>query len=217
MKNNHTIKAVLFDFDGVVVRSMEHHFQAWQRAFAVFGINIDPAEFYPLEGQGINQISRQLGEPKGLSSARISEVQNLKNQFFDESFQFEVYPGFTGLIRFLKTRYIPMAVVTGGGRNRVQATIEKYLPGVFDTLVTVDDVARGKPFPDPFLKAAENLGIEPARCLVIENAPLGIRGALAAGMEVIALTSTLPAEFLKQAGHIVSGFEQIQELLIHKI
>ncbi len=217
MMNNNKIKAVLFDFDGVVVRSMEHHFLGWQMAFKHFGFPIRPEEFFPLEGQGIEQISRQLGEPRGLSPAQIEEVQRLKNQFFDQSFQFEMYPGFTGLIAFLKDRYLPLAVVTGGGRTRVQAALEQYLPDVFDTLVTVDDVPRGKPFADPFLKAAHNLGIKPEHCLVIENAPLGIRGAVAAGMEVIAVTTTLGAEFLSQAAHIVSGFDEIRELLLHRV
>ena len=77
----------------------------------------------------------------------------------------------------------------------------------------MDDVERGKPYPDPFLKGAELLGLKPQDCVVIENAPLGIEGALKAGMTVIAVTTTLNAEHLKQAHYIVNDFIEAQKIV----
>ncbi len=76
-------------------------------------------------------------------------------------------------------------------------------------MVTAEDVVNGKPHPEPYLKGAELLGVSPAECLVIEDAPAGIRSAHAGGMKVIALTSTYPASALGEADAVVEKLEQI--------
>jgi sugar-phosphatase len=77
-------------------------------------------------------------------------------------------------------------------------------------MITADDVGRGKPDPEPYLKGAELLGVNPAECLVIEDAPAGIQSAHAAGMKAIALTSTYPASALSEADAVIQRLDQIR-------
>jgi sugar-phosphatase len=77
-------------------------------------------------------------------------------------------------------------------------------------MITADDVAYGKPHPAPYLKGAEMLGVKPAECLVIEDAPVGIQSARSAGMKVIALASSYPASALSEADVVVQRLERIQ-------
>ena len=81
--------------------------------------------------------------------------------------------------------------------------------GLFDVVVSRDDVERTKPAPDLYLRAAADLGVDPARCVVIEDSPAGIASGVAAGMRVIALTTSEPPPRLSQADEIVDGFEAI--------
>ena len=106
-----------------------------------------------------------------------------------------------------------LAIVTGGGRDRVQRLIDEYFRGVFDAVITSDDVQHTKPYPEPYLKAAEKLKVAPANCVVIENAPLGIRSAKRAGMHVIAIETTLDRQFLKEADQITKDMFQVRSAL----
>ena len=90
----------------------------------------------------------------------------------------------------------------------------KSLRKSFPVVVSVQDVAHGKPAPDIFLRAAELLGINPAACCVIEDSAAGVTAARAAGMTAIAITNTLPAEKLTHAHHVVRTYEEIERLLL---
>ena len=101
-------------------------------------------------------------------------------------------------------------VVTSGSRLLASARLRFCGLPVPKVLVTADDVTHGKPHPEPYLKGAESLRFEPKDCLVIEDAPAGIRAARAAGMKVIGLASTYPASKLGEADAVVAGLAQIQ-------
>jgi sugar-phosphatase len=102
------------------------------------------------------------------------------------------------------------AVVTSGRRHLATGRLQWANLPVPRIMVPADEVTRGKPDPEPYLKAAQLLGVDPRECLVIEDAPAGIRAARAAGMKVIALTSTYPASELTEADAIVPALRQIQ-------
>jgi len=208
-----SIKGILFDFDGVVVKSMEQHFAAWQKAFAEKGVRITQDEFFILEGQGIYTISSLLGKQHGLSDEDIDYVRERKLNYYNQFMTIEFYDYFPEMLARLHNKNIPMGIVTGGVRARVTKIVDDYFNGEFSAIVTVDDVKRGKPFPDPFLKGAEMLHLAPAECVVLENAPMGIRAAVDAGMTVIAITTTLPEEKLQQAHHIAHNFREVENIL----
>jgi len=101
-------------------------------------------------------------------------------------------------------------VVTSGGRSLATTRMRRLGVPIPDVLVTADDVRRGKPDPEPYLKGAELLQVKPADCLVVEDAVAGIRAAHAAGMKVIALPSTYPPDELQDADTVVTGLDKIQ-------
>ena len=101
-------------------------------------------------------------------------------------------------------------MVTSGSRLLASARLPFCGLPVPEGLVTSDDVTNGKPHPEPYLKGAERLGFDPAECLVIEDAPAGIQAARAAGMKVIGITSTYPADALVQADAVIARLAQIQ-------
>ncbi|MHB2155396.1 HAD family hydrolase [Calditrichota bacterium GD2] len=206
-------KAVLFDFDGVIVKSMEQHFNAWHQAFLEKGVEIKEDEFFVLEGQGINTIAHHLGKIYGLNRQQVEEVMERKVNYYNQFMTLEFYDHFHELVEHLHRSQVPMGVVTGGNRSRVEKIINEHFDRYFKALVTVDDVERGKPFPDPFLKAAQMLNMAPQNCIVVENAPMGIKGAKRAGMTVVAITTTLKPDYLKQADYIAHDFLEVEEIL----
>ena len=117
-------------------------------------------------------------------------------------------PGAVELVRSIpRGRW---GVVTSGSRLLASARLPFCGLPVPDVLVTSDDVTNGKPHPEPYLKGALGIGFDPAKCLVIEDAPAGIQAARAAGMKVIGITSTYPAEALEQADAVIARLAQIR-------
>lgn len=206
-----SLKGILFDFDGVVVDSMHQHYDAWSNAFREKNITFAKEEFFQLEGQGLNKIVRMLGEPYGLVEQEMLDIIEAKARYYYKSVQIKFYDYFLSMLNNLKDKKIPMAVVTGGNRKRVEKTIEEYLKGYFNALVTIDDVTHGKPHPEPFLKGAEKLNLKPEECIVIENAPLGIKAAKAAGTTVIAVKTTLTDKYLAEADYILDNFKYVEK------
>jgi beta-phosphoglucomutase len=114
---------------------------------------------------------------------------------------------------------VKLALVTGSNEKSVMKVVEEAgLDKAFDAIVTSDDVERGKPYPDPYLKGMEMLGAEKAKSVVVENAPLGIKAAKAAGAGyVIAVTTTLPDEYLTEADDIMPSFVDLEHCLARRL
>jgi len=205
-------KGILFDFDGVVVDSMHQHYDAWSKAFAEKNIFFEKEDFFQLEGQGLPTISKMLGEPHGLAEEDILDIIK-KVRYYYMFDQIKFYDYFLTMISNLKNNNIPMAVVTGGQKERVAVILEEYFSGVFKNVVTIDDVKNGKPHPEPFVKGAEMLGLGPKECIVVENAPLGIASAKNAGCKVLAIKTTLPDMYLRKADFILNTFQEVEEKL----
>ncbi len=203
------VRAVLFDFDGVLIRSLEDHHRSWNEAFGEFGVEITWEEFAPLEGQSLYAISEQLGNSHGLSIGEARRAAFRKNQIYLETAHPRLYEGATELLEFLRSRGLPMALVTGAHRDRLDRSVDAEFRRYFGSIVTADDVHRTKPDPEPFLRAAADLNVPAAACLVVENAPLGLRAARRAGMTCVAVTTTLPAAQLGEADRIVAGLSDV--------
>src|ERR1043166_571500 len=125
-----------------------------------------------------------------------------------------VFQGLPELVKKLAGRY-RLAVASGSERAVVEEVISiSNLRRFFAAVVTSADVTRGKPAPDIFLRAAELLALTPVECWVIEDSKPGVAAGLAAGMRVIAITNTHPAEDLGAATHVVSNYGQIETLLL---
>ena len=200
------LRAVLFDMDGVLYNSMPSHAKAWHRAMAYFGYDLPEQEAYMHEGRTgastINIVSRrQRGVEE--SEERIQEIYRVKSQFFNEYPPAEPMPGALELLRKLQAQGLKILIVTGSGQASLLDRLNHHFPGVFcrELMVTAFDVQRGKPDPEPYLMGLQKGGLRAEECVVVENAPLGVRAAKAAGIFTIAVnTGPLPDEALINEG-----------------
>lgn len=200
------LRAVLFDMDGVLYNSMPSHAKAWHRAMAHFGYDLPEQEAYMHEGRTgastINIVSRrQRGVEE--SEERIQEIYRVKSQFFNEYPPAEPMPGALKLLRKLQAQGLKILIVTGSGQASLLDRLNHHFPGVFcrELMVTAFDVQRGKPDPEPYLMGLQKGGLRAEECVVVENAPLGVRAAKAAGIFTIAVnTGPLPDEALINEG-----------------
>ena len=200
------LRAVLFDMDGVLYNSMPSHAKAWHRAMAHFGYDLPEQEAYMHEGRTgastINIVSRrQRGVEE--SEERIQEIYRVKSQFFNEYPPAEPMPGALELLHKLQAQGLKILIVTGSGQASLLDRLNHHFPGVFcrELMVTAFDVKRGKPDPEPYLMGLQKGGLRAEECVVVENAPLGVRAAKAAGLFTIAVnTGPLPDEALINEG-----------------
>lgn len=199
-QNNIRLKAILFDFDGVLIKSMEDHFEGWRRALEEYGIDMAPEELYVREGAAVEELANQFTRKFNLPFDEASNIVEKKRRYYDEIKNVELYPDLLDTLNWAQERDLKLGVVSGGRRKRVYQDLEDFgIAEFFSAVVTVDDVFFTKPAPEPYLRAAEALKVQPEECVVVENAPFGIRSAKAANMRCIAITSTLSPMFLKEA------------------
>lgn len=193
---------VLFDMDGVLYDSMPHHVQAWSRTFADFGMHMDPLEVYMNEGcTGSYTISKVSLEQRGreATSQEIEDIYAHKAEIFRTLPEVGIMPGALELMANVRESGRKILIVTGSGQKNLITRVIRDFDGfiVRERMVTAFDVKRGKPFPDPYLKGLEIAGTGADRAVIVENAPLGIRAGVAAGIDVIAVnTGPLPDSVL---------------------
>lgn len=197
-------RALLFDMDGVVVDSMPMHLRTWQETLAPLGLEPAAEDLYPLEGMTSEEIAQGLMQRlrgKRCSEEEAHRLAEHKRELFRRAFAPRLVAGMGPLLHDVQGRGYRLGLVTGSARRVADQTLGPTgMAGLFETMVTGDQVRQGKPAPEPYRTAAGRLGLPPDRCLVVENAPLGIEAARAAGMRCVALQTTLPAERLAAAG-----------------
>jgi HAD superfamily hydrolase (TIGR01509 family) len=175
-------KAYLFDCDGTIVDSMPLHYLAWRTVLAEHGCEFGEDLFYAWGGMPTAEIVATLNARQGLRMV-VEEVCERK-----ESLYYELLPELKAVPEVLEHieqahGRIPFAVVSGGTRDSVVRSLTALgLMERFETLVCAGEYVKGKPHPEPFLLAAERLGVQADHCLVFEDTEMGIAAAKAAGM-----------------------------------
>jgi beta-phosphoglucomutase len=208
------MQAVLFDFDGVVIRSMEEHFEGWRRALAEYDIDMSPEELYVLEGSGMEELANQFTRKFNLPHQEASNIIERKKFYYQQLKTAELYSHLGEVLDWVGEKGLKTALVTGECRELVVATLEKFgLMDRFQVIITADDVMFTKPSPEGYTLAAELLDVTPKDCVVIENAPRGIMSAKQAGMTCIAITSTLSRMYLKDADVIADDLTEVLTIL----
>ena len=205
------IHSVIFDMDGVLVDSNAGHFEAFKRVGDSLGVPFSREMLTRTFGMHNNQIF-PLWLGGELSQENISELALQKESIYREivGSTLTAIPGAVNLVAELHAVGIPLAVGSSGPRANVELAVNTLrLAPYFSALITGDDVVHGKPAPDVFLKAAAQLNMDPKNCLVIEDAPQGVEAALAAGMKVIAITTSKPREALRAAHLIIDSFAEL--------
>jgi|LauGreDrversion4_2_1035121.scaffolds.fasta_scaffold11665_3 beta-phosphoglucomutase len=207
-------KAVLFDFDGVIGKTMEDSCRAWDEACSEFGLSFDPEEFYLCEGMKSSEYAGRLVKRHGRDAAEAEKLVARKNEIYSSNNQFSFYVGIESLVERLRDDGIKVGVVSGGSRRRLLSGRSGDLLKRCDTVVTGDELEQGKPSPEGYMRAAHELKVSPADCLVIENAPLGIESAKNAGMRCIGVCSTLSSNHLREADEVVTDHAELVRLFI---
>jgi beta-phosphoglucomutase len=206
-------EGILFDFDGVILDSMKYHYRAWRQALSHYVVDVDEHYFYMQEGQGISGVGKSLLKETELDKNTFQKIIEEKKHYFNHIFRVEFYDGFFDFLDFIAKERIKLGIVTGGLRERIIPFVNKYVTGYFEAIITADDVNHTKPHPEPYLTGAKKLSLDPAQCLVIENAPMGITSAKNAGMAVIAIETTLDKKYLKDADYCVASFSEMKQLM----
>jgi HAD superfamily hydrolase (TIGR01509 family) len=193
--------AVLFDLDGVLVLSAPAHHFAFAQILAREGRSFGMEDFHRI---GLGRARREvlLSLLPGLIEPRLSELMAEKERLTREyiaAHGLPAVPGALALVRALRARGLPVAVATA---SRAADLLLGAIGAadLFDAVVGGEEVAQPKPDPACYLRAAALLGVDPVRCLVVEDSVIGVRAGKAAGARVLGVTTTASVEALRVAG-----------------
>lgn len=208
-------EALLFDLDGTLVDSMPLHQRAWVRWFASVGepLDEDPRFFATTAGRSNAEILAEMYPAK--SAAEIAAMADAKEALYRaEAVQhLQAVAGAIGLLQRARAQGLKLAVCTAAPTANISVAFERFgLGELVDTVTSPADGLRGKPHPDIFAEAARRLGAPPERCLVFEDAPLGIEAARRAGMAAVALTTTLDAAAFSAYPNLVTAVRDFDAL-----
>jgi len=185
--------AIIFDVDGVLVDSYNAHYQSWQRLCRERGLEMTQGQFIATFGRTSREIIKELWPDQITTEAAVADHDDRKEELYRELLarDFPTLDGAVELIDELNEAGFLLAVGSSGPPENVGLVLDALdRRDVFGGVVTGDDVTRGKPDPQVFLLGAERIGASPANCVVIEDAPVGVTAAHAAGMKCVAVVST---------------------------
>lgn len=215
------IRAILFDFDGVLADSERLQYEALRQALNELGMNLIWEDYLKI-GVGLpdRETVRLALRLNGIEDDELAEkVLDRKTCLYDVWLpdRLPLPEGMGNVVRALSQRFI-LAIASGAFKHQIEAVLTREgLRDCFAVIVSHDDYQRGKPDPTPFLLALERLNafvtppLRSHECLVVEDAPVGIQAARAAGMRCIAITTYFPEEALQDADVVVS---QLKDLLL---
>ncbi|MBI3494107.1 MAG: HAD family phosphatase [Acidobacteria bacterium] len=205
-------QGILFDFDGTLARTMEDNLEAWRAVTRPHGIELSPDDYFPYEGLPMAEIAARFFGARKLTVPDVPALLKSKDEWYLAHHRFALYPGVEEFVDRCAHLQIRMGIVTAGLRDRIVSPVPKGFLEKFTALVTGDMTSRGKPHPDPYLRGAQELGLPPDACIVVENAPLGIQAAKSAAAYCVAVCSTLARGYLSEADAIVERFEDMSAL-----
>ena len=197
-------RPVVFDCDGVLIDSEDLSWSAWRRCAEIHGIELSDEDVKDLTGRRAIDIYGVLADRGSLPPAEqfLASLEAMTRSLFEESLT--TFEDAEDTAEHLRRIGFRLAVASSSSRVRLEMSLKVTgLAGLFEAVVSGDDVEHGKPSPDIYLAAAESLGAEPSVCTAVEDAPAGIESAAAAGMRVVAVDRGLfPATDLGGA-HLV--------------
>jgi HAD superfamily hydrolase (TIGR01509 family) len=202
---------VLFDWDGVIIDSSSQHERSWELLAAEEGLTLPEGHFRSGFGKKNEVIIPALGWTQ--DSGEVRRLADRKEELYRELVATEgvfVLPGARELLSSLKKEGIPRAVGSSTPRGNLDALFAVTgLDTLFDAVVCGSDVSHGKPDPEVFLKGAVHLGLNPERCVVMEDAFAGIEAARRGGMKVVGIATTNPLESLRDCDISVTSLNDV--------
>jgi beta-phosphoglucomutase len=205
------IRAVVFDWDGTLADTLPSHLKVYRGVLRGIA-EMKDIDLYANEGKKsweiIFSVAPQIGE------LRAKELAERKQELFRKlPGEKRIYPGAEELLRKIKLMGLKLGLVTGTVRKNVESIISKDMIRLFDHITAADETRKSKPHPEPYLRCLEALKMKPWESVAVENAPLGIQSAKAAGMVCIAVETTLPRKYLKEADFVVRGLEEVEGVI----
>jgi len=190
---------------------MAYHFLAWYEALRPYGVRVSCFDIYSREGERWDKSLKELFGRSGIKAGKqlLKEVSRRRARIFNKYFRRFIFPGARDFLVCLKAKGYLLGLATGTPTAQIRKILPADIRSLFDCVIAGDMVSRGKPDPQPYLRAAAGLGVLPGSCVVVENAPLGIESAHKAGMFCVALTTSLPREYLRRADAVVDRLEEI--------
>jgi beta-phosphoglucomutase len=212
-----TKPAFIFDMDGTIVDNMAFHTRSWLAFFARRGKEYDAEAFFreTAGAQGREILRERLGAD--VTDEEIAALAAEKDALYREMYgpHRAAIQGFDAFVTEADARGVALAVATSAPPKNIVFTLDELdLRRHFAAVVGAADVKQGKPHPDVFLKAAEQLGANPADCIVFEDAPMGVEAARRAGMRAVVITTTLPADAFAEFDNVIAIVGDYDELSI---
>jgi beta-phosphoglucomutase family hydrolase len=202
----------IFDWDGVVIDSSSHHEESWNRLAQETGKTLPEGHFkrgFGMKNEWI--IPNLLGWTQDVQA--ISRLSLRKEELYRDVIQekgIEPLPGIRELLELLASKGIPCAIGSSTHLLNITSTLKRLrLENHFHAIRSAEDVSKGKPDPEIFLKAAESIQRQPAGCVVFEDAQVGIDAAVAAQMKVVGVATTHPAAQLLRASQVVNRLTEV--------
>jgi len=222
------LRAVIFDFNGIIVDDEPIHFQLFQKVLGEEGITLTEEAYYErylgFDDRGAFMAGfRDNNRP--LTDPELAELIDRKAAYYQQTIcdHAVIFPGVKTLVYGLAP-VVPLGVASGALRREIVTILTTAgLLNYFQAIVSAEDVEHGKPEPEIFLKVLAKLNagasprIEPADCVVIEDSKEGIHGARRAGMKCLAVTNSHPAELLSEADAVVTSLEDVELPFIQQI
>jgi beta-phosphoglucomutase len=215
------IRAVVFDFDGVLADSEPLHLLAYQEVLAPMGVTLSRDEYYAAYlGYDDAGVFSALAAAHGwdLSAAKLTALIGKKGRVFDAIVERTdvLYPGATECIEGLGQ--YSLGIASGALRPEIEAVLRRArLERHFKFIVASGDTPKSKPSPDPYIRAAELHGIPAAECVAIEDSRWGIESAKAAGLPCVGITNTYPRNELVLADRVIDSLEEFTPALIRSL
>jgi beta-phosphoglucomutase len=207
------IRAVVFDFDGVIANSEPLHFRAFHDVLAAEGVTLTEADYYARYlGYNDQRAFREIGAERDRrwDDRTVAELIDRKARLMEDIEQHAsiLFPGAHEAIEQLARR-CPLAIASGALRAEIERKLQReQLTGCFAVIVAGDDGVPSKPAPDPYLRAVERLGaihgsMPPSHCVAVEDSPWGLESAVLAGLRTVGITHTYGRDALGQADAII--------------
>ena len=204
-------QAVIWDLDGVLADTMEAHFRSWVTALAQWEIPLDRDTFGSLFGFNNRDTLRALlGRPP--EPLELGTISARKEHFFRILARESIhpFPGVRALLAELQTAGWLQAIASSAPQDNINLLVDRFgIREQFHIILSGEELPAGKPDPTIFLQAAQSLNLPPERCLVVEDAPMGIEAARRAGMRCMAVATTRPPEKLAAADLVVDSLNQV--------
>lgn len=221
-RDDRAIRAIVFDFDGVLADSEPLHLLAYQDVLSSFGVTLTRDEYYDRYlGYDDVGLFAKLADARGwrIDGRQLETLVAEKGRVFDEAIESTdvLYPGAAACIARMAAAF-PLGIASGALRHEIDAVLRRAgLDRYFRFIVASGDTPESKPAPDPYRRASELHDVPPAACLAIEDSIWGIESAKSAGLACMAVTHTYPRESLRPADRVVGSLDDITPDLVRSL